>query len=641
MNKQILIVDDDQGLRKTLTDIFTVKGYEPITASTGEDAIHIAAKQAPAIALIDLRLEDMPGLDVLKQIKEENEYIVCIVLTGYATQRTAIDAVNLGAYSYFQKPYNVDQLLLTIRHAIEKQEADQALRESQALLRATGKMAKIGGWELNTATGEAVWTEALYHIHKVPDDYRPTLSRILAFYPPEARDKLETSMEAAIQTGAPFDMKLPFIAADDQRLWIHIMGKAEYTGDTITKISGTFQDITELRKAEEALRTSNERLQDTITQLEEAEEQIISQERMNAIAQLVAGLAHEFNNMMVSVVLYTQMMLQGSNLSSKDRERVADIHEQAQRAAHMTQQLLDFSRRATLWKKNVEVAAILYALRPQIQRALPDDISAKIVDKTPPATHIHVDPERIQQALANMVYNARDAMPDGGELTIQARFMTLSPDETPPVPDMEPGDWVEFNVTDTGTGIAEKDLPHIFEPFFTTRTPMRSGLGLSQVFGIIMQHRGHITVDTTLGEGTTFHVYLPTPPHQPSQQTKAEEEQLALVIEEHDLVRDALGAALENLNYDFIAIAKPPDVQAIDAAQAQRIKFVLSDITDMPGSILTFVDKMRERFPNARIILIGESSPPPEIEALIQRKQVRWLKKPTGLANLAKVLADI
>jgi signal transduction histidine kinase len=503
-------------------------------------------------------------------------------------------------------------------------------------------MAKIGGWEIDTQTERAVWTEALYHIHNVTEDYQPTLSHTLEFYPPEARRQLEDAMNAAMKTGSPFDMKLPFISSDNRNLWIHIMGKAESPGNTITKISGIFQDITELHKAEEALRSSNQLLQDTIAQLREAQEQLVNQERMNAIAQLIGGLAHEFNNMMASVILFAEMMLRTSNLSSVDRERVTAIHEQAKRAAHITQQLLDFSRRATLWKKVVDVATFMTALTPNIKRILPDTITVKIIDESTAAMKMYVDAERIHQAILNMVYNARDAMPTGGKVTIRVRPFTLSPEEKPPVPDMEPSNWIEFGITDTGTGINAEALPHIFEPFFTTRAPMRSGLGLSQVLGTITQHDGYITVETEPGQGSTFLAYLPAHKELYTTETNKLEEPLTLIIEEHDLVRDALAAAVESLNYNYVAIAKPKQIESLTPTQTSRTNSVLSDITDMRGHIPTFVKEMKEHFPNVVVILIGEGQPRQEITMLIEGDhRVKWLKKPVDLAKLAEALADL
>ncbi|MCK4722466.1 MAG: response regulator, partial [Dehalococcoidia bacterium] len=131
----ILIVDDDPKLRKTLSDILTAKGYAPILAATGKAALERMKEEVPAVALIDLRLEDMSGLEVMREIKERSPDTECIVLTGHASQASAIEAVNLGAYSYVQKPYDVEQLLVTLRRAIEKREAEEALRESELRFR--------------------------------------------------------------------------------------------------------------------------------------------------------------------------------------------------------------------------------------------------------------------------------------------------------------------------------------------------------------------------------------------------------------------------------------------------------------------------------------------------------------------------
>ena len=132
---KILIIDDDPKLRKTLSDILKAKGYLPIDTATGREALERVNEEIPAIALIDLRLEDMTGLELMKEIKGRSSDIECIVLTGYASKASAIKAVNLGAYSYVEKPYDMEQLLLTIRRAIEKQEAEEALRESEEKFR--------------------------------------------------------------------------------------------------------------------------------------------------------------------------------------------------------------------------------------------------------------------------------------------------------------------------------------------------------------------------------------------------------------------------------------------------------------------------------------------------------------------------
>jgi signal transduction histidine kinase len=646
MNKRILIVDDDRGLRKTLSDIFTIKGYTPLNAGTGKEALNVAAKQAPAIALIDLKLEDMSGLEVLGQLSKRNPNIACIVLTGHASQSSAIEAINLGAYSYVQKPYNIDQLLLTIQRAIEKQEADEALIDSQARLWETGKMAKVGGWEIDARTREVIWTREVYRIHDVAPDYRPTLSKTVAFYAPEARPIFERALDNALSLGRSFDLELPFVTANGHQLWIHVMGKPELRDGEVVKVSGAFQDITERRQAEEALRRSNRRLEATLAQLRETQERMIRQERLAAVGQMAAGLAHEYNNMMATIILFSEIMLRGSGLSSVDRDRISAIHDQGQRAANLTQQILDFARKAILRREKVSVEAFLSDLRTRIERMLSDQIKTGLILPSSPLW-MQVDPERLSQAFINMAINAREAMPDGGAIELGARRLIISPDETPSLPDLRPGAWVVLSIRDTGTGIDPEVLPHIFEPFFTTHAPMGTGLGLSQVYGIIKQHDGAIEVVTEPGAGTTFKVYIPALDGTAEEDTPdgerkvSSERQPTLIIEEHTLVREALSTALESLNYQAIAVPSTKEALEITPEHAEQVQLILSDVTSAQIRNSAGLRTIRDHFSKARIVLIGDQMPSQEIENLVKTNAVRWLKKPVDLVHLAEALADI
>ncbi len=654
MRRGILVIDDDRSLRKTLSDILRLKGYEPLAAGTGREALGIAEGKAPAVALIDLRLGDMEGLAVLERLKEQNPAIACIVLTGHASQSSAIEAINLGAYSYLQKPYDVDQLLLTVRRAIEKQEADTALRQSQALLHATGRMAKIGGWELDPQTRVFVWTDEVYRIYGVDPGFEPTESAILARYSPEARAPLRRALEAARTSGASFELELPLTAPQNDVRWVHIMGRAESDGSTISKVSGTIQDITERKHSEEALRTSNRRLEEALAQLRETQEQVISQERLAAVGQLAAGLAHEYNNLMATIVLYADMMLRTSALGPADRERTTAIYQEGRRAADLTQQILDFSRRAILRKESVQLGAFLADLEQRLRQSLPERIGIT-VDASPEPVGLYVDPERLRQAMVNMALNARDAMPQGGDLRITGRQITVTPDAPRPVEGLEPGQWVVLSMADSGTGIHPEVLPHIFEPFFTTRSPLGSGLGLSQVYGIVRQHDGQIGVQSKVGEGSTFEIYLPAValPSPPTAEgggdgvsRRTQRTAITLVIEEHNLVREALRIALENLNHRAWATPTLADALAkrdrsMEDGDACQVKLILSDVTNGDLSGIALVHELNARFPGARIILIGDRVPDRDVRPLIEEGTVRWLAKPIDLVKLVEALADI
>lgn len=653
MNSRILIVDDDPNLRRTLKDILHFKGFEPLTASGGREAVAIAARESPAVALIDLRLEDMPGLEVLRRIKEHNDAIACIVLTGHASQRTAIDAVNLGAYSYVQKPYDVDQLLLTIRRASEKREADEALRHSEALLRATGRMAKVGGWEIDLQDLKMTWTEELYAIHEVDEDYEPNVDEGLAFYTPEAQPVIRQAVEQAMEEGRPFDLELPFVTAQGNIIYVHVLGRAEYEDTEIVRVAGTFQDITDRKEAEKALRHTNRRLEEALAELHEAQEQMIRQERLAAVGQLSAGLAHEYNNLMATIILYADMMLRTSNLDSADRERLTAIYEQGRRAADLTQQILDFSRKAILRKKKTAVIPYLEDLEQRLRSMLPEKVKISIIPPQRPL-YIEIDVERVRQALVNMALNARDAMaPQGGNLRIEADELSIRDGDAtapaPPIPELTAGDWIVLTVSDTGSGIASEILPHIWEPFFTTKAPMYSGLGLSQVLGIVKQHQGYIDVKSKVGEGTTFTIYLPAireeeaSPQAPTAHYSddGDDRYMALVIEQNDLVRDALVAALESLNTTSVATESVTGALERDISPTDQVRLVLSDIANLTDSCVSLIRDLKRQYPNARVVITGDQIPNRDIRAMVRSGAIRWLEKPIDLAKLAEVVADI
>ncbi|MBU1697567.1 MAG: response regulator, partial [Proteobacteria bacterium] len=198
--KDILIVDDDPRLRKTLSDILKAKGYTPITAAEGKEALDKVREKGPALALIDLKLEDMSGLEVLKGIKEYSPGTECIVITGHASQESAIKAVNLGAYSYVRKPYDMEQLLLTVQRAIEKQAAEESLRENTERLLKAQRIAKMGFLDWNLKTYEMVWSDQIYDLYSVDKrTENSSLELTMKLMHPDDREFVEKNLEMAIK----------------------------------------------------------------------------------------------------------------------------------------------------------------------------------------------------------------------------------------------------------------------------------------------------------------------------------------------------------------------------------------------------------------------------------------------------------
>lgn len=261
-------------------------------------------------------------------------------------------------------------------------------------------------------------------------------------------------------------------------------------------------------QTEETLNRSYHQLETAHHELRNTQAQLVEQERLAAIGQLSTGLAHELNNTLSSVVLYTQMLMMSSRLPTSDRDKLNTILQQSQQAADLTQKLLDYSRKAMLHRHAMEFGAWLRSMEPMLAHWAGPNVQLHL-DIAQVPMMIDGDQERLRQALSNLVTNARQAMESGpGRLEI-----TLTPlsemNSTPGIKTANPDEWICLLVRDTGQGIPADILPHIYNPFFTTRGPSTSGLGLSQVQGIVHQHGGQISVQSALGAGTTFWIYLP------------------------------------------------------------------------------------------------------------------------------------
>ena len=205
-----------------------------------------------------------------------------------------------------------------------------------------------------------------------------------------------------------------------------------------------------------------------VAQEREIKAQLQQQERLAAVGQLAAGIAHDFNNIMATIVLYAQIAAQSEGLSERDRERMAMINQQAWHATRLIERILDFSRRSMLEKRPLDLLLLLKEQIELLNRTLPEHIKIEL-EYGKGDYIIRADPTRMQQMLTNLAVNARDAMPNGGELSIRLERVIVGDGKSPILPEIEAGEWVRLKVSDTGTGISPDVLPHIFEPFFTTK----------------------------------------------------------------------------------------------------------------------------------------------------------------------------
>ncbi len=390
-----------------------------------------------------------------------------------------------------------------------------------------------------------------------------------------------------------------------------------------------------------------------VTHQREIEQRTQQQERLAAVGQLAAGIAHDFNNIMATIVLYAEMAARSDALPIRERERMATITEQARHATRLIQQILDFSRRAVLERRPLDLVPLLREHVELLERTLPENIRIEMVyelgEDDAPLT-VKADPTRFLQAITNLAVNAREAMSEqGGTLRIDLKHICIGASETPPLPEIGAGEWVRIVVSDTGSGIPSNVLPHIFEPFFTTRAPMGSGLGLAQVHGIVAQHNGAIDVKSRPDQGTTFTIYLPAlPEHGPEKTsslptrkrplTRGHGETI-LVAEDNDVVRSALAESLEMLNYRVLEAADGAEALALVEQRGDEIEMLLSDVVMPEMGGLALLRALRERGLTVPVVMLTGHPLERELEDLRVQGEIDWLPKPASLERLAEVVS--
>ena len=396
-----------------------------------------------------------------------------------------------------------------------------------------------------------------------------------------------------------------------------------------------------------ALQESNSRLGETLAKLKETQEQMIRQERLAAVGQLSAGIAHDFRNLLTTIILYSQMSLLAPNLPPTLTYNIETIISESKKAADLIQQILDFSSSSLLQVQALNLQTIIQNTMNILQRTIPENIQVSL--KTMPKDQssefiVQADSGRIQQMLTNLATNARDAQPHGGELRFELSHVEITPNDTPPIKNMPPGKWVYLTVTDTGVGMSEKVRNHIFEPFFTTKEVNKgTGLGLAQVYGIVRLHEGYIDVETKLAKGTTFHIYLPASDELRENNNTKEASTVPqghgekiLLVEDDENLREAGQSILESLGYRVLT-ARNGQQGLIIYKTEKNIDLVIADIVmpKMGGEEL--VHELRKINPNLKALCITGYALEKNADELQEAGFLGVIHKPFAVDTLAQV----
>ncbi len=383
-----------------------------------------------------------------------------------------------------------------------------------------------------------------------------------------------------------------------------------------------------------------------VTEKKVLEQQLLQAQKMESIGTLAGGVAHEFNNLLTGILGYTTLLLDHSQPDDPQYAPLLAIERSARRGAELTEKLLAFSRQTVSQLKSVDLNALVDETVALLRGSFDASIDID-VRKDEALWPVEADTGQIQHVLMNLCINARDAMPQGGRLTIETANASLNDVDCREWADARPGDYVVLRVSDTGVGIPPEHLPRIFDPFFTTKDVHQgTGLGLSTAYGIVKSHHGFIRVESQLGQGTRFSVYLPamtapSPSSMMSTHTTERRTGIILVVDDEEIIRDLAKAILQREGYTVLTADSGVEAIHIYEQRGSDIALVILDLTmpKMDGRVCYY--KLRELDPHVRVILSSGYGADEIVEDLLTQGVRKFVQKPYRVDDLIRAVRDV
>ena len=587
---RVLVIDDDPGTCHTISDVLELHGHAVESATDGYAGLERLTATPVDAAIVDIRLPDISGLDLLRAIRASSPDTEVIFITGHGSLATAVEAVNRAAFSYLTKPFEMAQLVAALEKALEKRRLGRALRDSEARYRALVEGSIQGlsihrGFAIEFANASLA---AMFGYAGPPELIGRDLRVLVA---PHEIPRVE-GYAAACQEGGPAPSRYEFqgVRRDGTLIWVEALMSITSWWDGPALLV-TFVDVTERKRLEDHLRQS---------------------QKMEAIGRLAGGVAHDFNNLLTVISGRAQIERARPELSEPSRRNVDLIAEAASRASTLTKQLLAFSRKQVLQPRVLDVDIVVAGMEPLLRRLIGEDID--LVTATEPVLgRVRADPGQLEQVVLNLAVNARDAMPQGGRLTIETANVELDEAYARQQADVHSGPYVLLAVSDTGVGMDAETQAHLFEPFFTTKgVGEGTGLGLATVYGIVKQSGGHITAYSESGRGTTIKIYLPRV-EAASELREAEPEpvvlrrgsETVLLVEDDEAVRELTCEVLEMHGYTVLAVADAGEAPRVLEGASRPIHLLVTDVVMPRLSGRELTERLRSLRPGLRVLYIS------------------------------------
>jgi two-component system cell cycle sensor histidine kinase/response regulator CckA len=568
---QIMVVEDESIVAEDMKAMLEGFGYAvPAVAFSGEEAVKKALDTQPDLVLMDIVLKgQMSGVEAVEHIRSRCN-IPVVYVTAYADEKTVRRAKVTEPFGYLLKPFDARELQTTIEIALYKHQMDKKLQESEQWLSTT--LRSLGDAVLSTDTQGYItfmnpraevltgWTQA--------EAFGRHVVEILLVRHETTQALAENPIVKVLQEGTTIDLadhNLVLVARDGSERPID--DSASPIKDDHGNIVGAvliFRDITDRRQLQE---------------------QLVQAQKMEAIGRLAGGVAHDFNNLLTVISVYTELLLSRRNRHDQLERYATEIKKAVDNATALTSQLLTLSRKQMLQPRVLELNALIGNMAEVVQRLL-GQATELIIIRGARLGYVNVDPAQLEQVVLNLVMNARDAMSQGGTLTIETADIEWEELQARRYGGAHPGPYVMLAVSDTGCGMDATTRSRLFEPFFTTKSGGRgTGLGLSIVYGIVSQSGGHIEVDSAPGRGAVFRVYLPrieklAVAQKPSASAMKLEQgsETVLLVEDEDEVRAAVCESLRMRGYTVLKARHGKEALMICRRHEGPIHLLLTDV---------------------------------------------------------------